>query len=165
MTSFINFLKYIILFTFIIVVFSCGTSNQTIIEKPVPKYNNPNLILFLVLRISNDSINNKNIIEVVSHSKSSGKFKPNTDSNPEYENDLSFELFDQGKLISSTIIEHPLFKTVEFTDELNNLTKKIVKLNKKEFFVRLQMTNDSDNVRIFEKLKNGSKTELNNVKL
>lgn len=121
-------------------------------------------IAFLVLRISKDSIQKKNVIEFVSKTKSEGKIKNNNQANLSYDNYLSIEVYEQGKLMNIIIIEHPLFKRIEYLDS-NTLTSKSIVLDKQEFFIRLQMKSESTQIKIYETLKNTAQTELTTIKL
>jgi len=127
--------------------------------------NDNNTIVFLVLRISKDSIQGKNVIEFVHKTKSLGKIKDNNNSHFNYENYLTIDVYQQDSIIHTMVIEHPLYKHVEYSGDNNILVSKYIELNKEEFFIRLQMTGDSNKIRISETLNNTSKKELAIIKL
>ena len=116
-------------------------------------------ILFLVLRISKDSVQKKNVIELVSQKKVEGTIKDNDQSSGEYENYMTIEYFRQNKLAKIIVLEHPLFKRMEYPEN-NVLISKSLDLHREEFFIRLQIKGISNQVRISETLKGNNRREL-----
>lgn len=121
-------------------------------------------IVFLVLRISKDSIQKKNVIEFVSKTKSEGKIKNDNQENLSYDNYLTIEVYEKDKRVNTIIMEHPLFKQVEYLDG-NTLSSKSVVLDKQEFFIRLQIKGESAQIKVYETLKNTTQKELTTLKL
>jgi hypothetical protein len=124
-----------------------------------------NAIVFLVFNIHKDTVSAKNIVELVSKKQSSGKIKDQKTSTVHFENYLSLFLYNNKKLIDSMTIEHPLYKHLEYLDSANMLTVKDVILDKAEFFIRLQLRSEPDQIRFFEMSGNNGRKELNIIKL
>ena len=153
---------YQLLFTLLLI--SCvatkgiGVDDSIILNKDTDK------IVFLVLRISKDSLQGENLIEFVSLIKKDGKMKNEMQDKIDSENFLTLDLYEKNKLMRSITIEHPLFKQVEYEDD-DVLTSKSVELDKTEFFVRLQVNGDLNRIRIWETLKNAPRKELSTIEL
>jgi hypothetical protein len=121
------------------------------------------MIGFLVFKIGKDSVHGKNVIELVSKTISSGRIKNDFQAPTVFENYLIVEVFGKNKLANTIIIEHPLHKHVEYVDDRGNLVTKFVDLDHAEFFVRLQLSGNSNRIRISETLKNAAKRELKTI--
>lgn len=147
-----------------ILLTSCGLTKRTENNTGNIQNEDNNSIVFLVLKISKDSIQKKNVIEFVSKTKSVGKIKNDYQGLIDSENYLTIDLYEQDKLIKTIVIPHPLYKSVEYLDG-NTLTTKSIELNKEEFFIRLQMKDNSNKIRISETLKNTIPKELTTIKL
>lgn len=65
-------------------------------------------------------------------------------------NYLTIAGYNDGKQIDSIIIEHPLYKHLEYLDGKNMLAAKDTVLQHAEFFVRLQAKGQLNTVRINE---------------
>ena len=147
-----------------ILLTSCVLTKRTESNKSNIQNDDNNAIVFLVLRISKDSVQGKNVIEFVSKTKSVGKIKNDYQSQVDSENYLTIDLYGQDNLIKTIVIAHPLYKRIEYIDG-NALTSKSIELNKEEFFIRLQMKDNSNKIRISETLKNTASKELTTIKL
>ena len=116
-----------------------------------------NEITFLVFKIEKDTAKNK--IVLISKTATTGKIKK-VRQKPLSENYLMVETYYNGTLNETSYTEHPLFKTVEYTDEQNRLASKYVEPDTGEFFIRLQTKTGQTTVRIYETVKNNPNTEL-----
>lgn len=129
-------------------------------DSPNSNIENDDSIVFVVLKISKDSLQGKNVIELVSKTKTVGKIKNEYQSQADAENYLTIDLYEQGKLIKTIVISHPLYKKIEYL-EGSSLTTKSIDLNSEDFFVRLQINDSKSNkIRISETLKHSAKKEL-----
>ena len=147
-----------------ILLISCG----------VPKKNEPhqenttsvdeNALVFVLLKINRDSIQQKNTIELISKTIASGKMKDGFQNQSKSENYLTIDQYAQGKLVKTFTIQHPLFKQVEYSDG-NNLTSKTIELDSANFFIRLQLSGSSNKIKISETLKDTPTRELTTLKL
>ena len=146
-----------------ILLTSCGLTKRTESNRSNIQYDD-NAIVFVVLRISKDSVQGKNVIEFVSKTKTVGKIKNEYQSQVDSENFLTIDLYEQDKIIKTIVIAHPLYKRVEYLDG-NALSSKSIELNKEEFFIRLQIKDNSNKIRISETLKNAAAKELTTIKL
>jgi len=121
-------------------------------------------IVFLTLRIRNDSIQQKNVIEFVNKTKSEGKIKTSKQTENVFENFLTIDVYEKDELVNSMVIEHPLFKRFEFQNG-DSLASKNVELKSQEFFIRFQINDPSTELKIYETLKNDTKRVLTTIKL
>jgi hypothetical protein len=62
-------------------------------------------------------------------------------------------------------MEHPLYKHIEYLDENNSFAVKDTLLDKAEFFFRIQTQGHSNEIRVFETLKNKPREKLTIIKL
>ena len=144
-----------------IILTSCTSTKTT--ESSIPN-SSENAIYFLVFKISKDSLQEKSSIELVSTTKSIGKFKNDNLDHIDSENYLTFDLYEQDQLINTILLEHPLYKNVEYV-EGNTFATKSIELNTEEFFVRIQMKGNSNKIKVSETLKDSIKKELLSIKL
>ena len=142
---------------------SCGLTKSTESNSSDIQYDN-NAIVFVILRIRKDSVQEKNVIEFVSKTEIIGKIKNEYQSQVNSENFLTIDLYEQDKLIKTIAIAHPLYKNVEYL-EGNSLVSKSIELNTEEFFIRLQIKDKSNKIKISETLKNATSKELTTIKL
>jgi len=142
---------------------SCSLTRR--METDQSKVQDRNVIVFLVFNISKDSVQGKNLIELVSKTESSGKIKEDAQSPAEFEDYLSIEVLEQNQRPNVITVEHPLHKHIEFVDDRGELASKYVELNQAEFFIRFQSSGNPLKIRISETLKNGVKSELKSFKL
>jgi len=122
-------------------------------------------ILFLVFKISNDSVQGKNAIELMSKTQSSGKIKNEPQLPTDLKDFLTIEIFEQNKRINVIIVEHPLHKHIEYVDDHGMLATKYVELKQAEFFIRFQMKGNPNKIKIWETLQNEGIRELDTFKL
>ncbi len=146
-----------------ILLTSCGLTKSTESNRSDIQYDN-NAIVFVILRIRKDSVEENNVIEFVSKTKIIGKIKNEYQSQVDSENFLTIDLYEQDKLIKTIVIAHPLYKNVEYL-EGNSLVSKSIELNTEEFFIRLQIKDNSNKIKISETLKNATSKELTTIKL
>ena len=139
---------------------SCSINNQ--IESNTSESNS---ILFILLRISNDSNSTKHKVELLSKTTSVGKIKKVNDNAFHSENYLTIQIFNNRKLIDTRTIEHPLYKHLEYSDANNSLAAKDTIIDNAEFFFRVQAQGNKNEIRVFETLKNKQKEELAIIKL
>lgn len=125
----------------------------------------PNSIAFVVLSIRRDSAHANSIVELLSKTQSAGEIKDKNKNALEFANYLSIVIYNQGKILDSMTIEHPLFRHIEYLDDNNNFSVKDITLDKAEFFFRFQVRGSSNEIRILEKLRGSTKKELATIKL
>ena len=107
----------------------------------------------------------KNSIELVSKTAAAGKLKNDEQDGHSFRNLLAIDLYEQDSLVRRVIIEHPLFKQVEYVDSNKMLGSKFVVLDKADFFLRMQITERSSLIRISEKLEDKNLQELKTIEL
>lgn len=148
-----------------ILLASCSLSKKLGDNKTNQQSHHRDLIGFMVFKIEKDTIQKKNVIELVSKTISSGKIKSESESSIDFEDYLTIEIFDKSRLVNTIVIEHPLHKHVEYVDEDGKLATKLVDLDREEFFVRFQLSGDSNTIRISETLKTLAKRELKTIRI
>ncbi|HRO09864.1 MAG TPA: hypothetical protein PK611_05700 [Saprospiraceae bacterium] len=121
-------------------------------------------IIFLVMNMSNDTILKKNTIRIVEKIKTEGTIKVNEQNIAETPNYLSFEMYEQGKLVHTFVREHPLYKRVEYPGDTSYESKEL-KLDTADFFVRLQSNTSDGKLIIYEITNNTEKNILTSIQL
>jgi hypothetical protein len=111
-------------------------------------------IAIVSFNISRDTIINKTAILLIDKNITSGRLKPTGLHAEKGENYLLVYQYTGESLIDSQVIEHPLFHNVEYLANENGFGIKEVKLDKADFFIRLQLKGPENKIVIFEKLKN-----------
>lgn len=122
-----------------------------------------NSILFLVLKIRKDPAQGKNTVELLSKTVSAGKIKreaPPTHISNSY---LTIDVYRKNRIVHTLMIEHPLYKHIEYAAENGVLASKDVELDEAEFFIRMQ--SQGDMVKISETLPHKAETTLIKLKL
>ena len=122
-------------------------------------------VIFVFLTIHKDSSDKKHIVEMVRKTESSGKIKKQFQNTFHSDNYLSIYVYNDKNLVDTMKIEHPLYKHFEYLDENNSLTAKDTVLDKADFFFRIQKQGHSNEIRIFETLKNKPRKEISIIKL
>jgi hypothetical protein len=156
--------KTIVLFIIIQSFTSCVSKNN-FVKNETPLKSNENEIVFLFLKISKDSDSKTNTIEFIKTVKSEGTIKNNFEKETSSENYLTLEVYNGNVLEKTILMDHPLYKDLEYLDEKNNFQRKKVEVNSEEFSVRLQISGSNSSVKIYETLKTNPKKELLSLKL
>lgn len=122
-------------------------------------------IFFVVLKISKDTVQGRNMVELVSKTKSAGQIKEENQSHVEAERFLTIDLYERNELVNTLVLAHPLYKNIEYFDGVK-LATKYVELDKEEFFIRFQMNDGNANkIKISETLIGANPKELATIKL
>ncbi|WP_298555436.1 hypothetical protein [uncultured Algibacter sp.] len=122
-------------------------------------------ILFLNYSIEKTS-NVKRSIQFINKKIVEGKLKPNRLDSLEngIKGDLIFtELDKKSKVLNQILIKNPLIRTVEYLDDSKQFQTKIIKSDKTQFSVRLQLKSDTKYITISNFAKNDPliKTQIN----
>lgn len=142
-------------------------------QKPAGKVETPvpvviaadNSILFLSFGIRKDSLLLQPEIKLISKMIGAGKMKgrPATvGSTPEF---LTFFFYGSSGVLDSLVVDHPLHKHVEYTDENNTFSSRDITVEEAEFFIRIQLKGNPDKLKIFETLKEKERTEIAEINL
>lgn len=140
---------------------SC-TSTKLIEDAPI-NYSE-GVIYFLVFNISQDTALKNSTIHLTSKINSVGEIKNNFQEHIDSENYLKVEVYDKDLLINTIIVEHPLYKNIEYFDE-EKLSTKFIELDSTDFFIRLQINSPSNVINISEVLNHSTPVELLKIKL
>lgn len=143
---------------------SCCLAKKAEINKRTINNENDYAIVFLVFKINKDTVQGKNVIELLSKTKTTGKIKEIAQTNVNTENYLTLDVYETGKLTNSIVLPHPLYKNIEYS-EGNTLKSKFIESEKEEFFIRLQIKESSTKIRVSESLKSVEKKELTTIQL
>ena len=138
---------------------SCSVSKQNKISLENDR-RYPNLISFIVLKIHNDTISSTRVVKYISKKESTGEIKKQHTLPGKYY--LTIYTYTGKHLVDSLILEHPLYKHIEYVDEHKKFAVKDTVINSAEFFVRLQ--GHFNEIKIFETIKNKSPQQLNSIK-
>ncbi len=142
-----------------LLLLSCSTSKQSTGSSESNK-SDPNLITFLVLNIHRDSLNATHVVELISKTESTGILKKQQAFTTE--NYLTMYAYSGKYIVDSIILEHPLYKHLEYVDEHSKFAVMDTVINTEDFFVRVQ--GRFDELSIFETLKNEPTKRLNTIK-
>ena len=140
--------------------FSCSTSKANYAAEVSVK----DEIVFVVFKISRDTIRQKTSIQVLEKIKSDGTFKGDVVSNWTSGNFLTFEVYEKGKQIRNFTMEHPLYKGVEYAEDDIMISKQL-SLTEEDFFIRIQTTTPDTKLKVYETLDGKGKNELISIKL
>lgn len=131
-----------------------GTSSGISAEqKPNPR------IVFLMMRMTRDSLSGSSTVELAKKTVKEGLLKHQRSSwNPEREY-LSIEVLEEGRQPFSFSMEHPLLKQVEYEKD-KELVSKQIRLDKGEFFIRLQTHGAAAVVNLYEHSAKSARKKL-----
>ncbi|WP_323033790.1 hypothetical protein [Paracoccus sp. (in: a-proteobacteria)] len=156
---------YSALVLFTLLATSCNSAQHVSTNLSEVKKDNASIV-FLVFKIVDDSIQHKRKIELIRKIEAPGKIKINTDLVQRYENYLDVNFYDDTILVTSTRIEHPLFRRVEFTKDDNSLTSAVTRIPEAEFFLRVQLTQTHNyTIKISETLGTQESTLIADIPL
>lgn len=141
-----------ILCIFILSNWSCSAAKKTLDVKKVQQTASAKAICFVLMNVKYDSIQDRSIASIVNVSKSSGTFKDQANVNLHFKNRLLVTLTHEKEMVKSIVIEHPLYKDVEYTDH-EQLLRKSIKLKEADVFFRLMVEeNKTYTIKVSEQL-------------
>lgn len=113
-----------------------------------------NSFLYLTFSISRDTVTGATQIELKNKSEIAGVVKSTHDSYTS-KNFLECSFVDKNnKVISTQLLDHPLYYRAETLNENQQLETKTVELNNSEFVLRVNKTASIDKLMINENLEN-----------
>ena len=135
-------MRYVHLIIILFLLSACHISKLGLKNEAVNENLPKDSIVFITMKISFDSLESKNNIEVLSIIKKPGTLKGRFTENIESENYLSCIAFSEINISRDSFsIKHPLYKEFETLDDKNRLSKTSVELKESEFFVRFEKKN------------------------
>jgi hypothetical protein len=149
--------KLVLLFLFI-QFSSCGVAKTQREDSAAIIPESSDKIVFLVFKMTKHT-GSQSSIELLSKTTANGKMKKGNEKHINPDNFLTVDIQPQGQPSETLLINHPLYKVVEYVGEGNKYTSKKVEADEAEFFFRVQAVG-ATTIRISETLKNNSKTEL-----
>ncbi len=120
-------------------------------------------MLFLVFKIRKNAGQDGSSIELLSKTQGAGKVKRSATPPPITNHLLTIDFYRKNKIVHAMIIEHPLYKHIEYTDETGKLASKDIELDEAEFFIRMPVQGDA--VKISETIRPGAEKLLTKIKL
>lgn len=120
-------------------------------------------IVFLLFKMSFDSIQNKNTLTLLEQTSTNGKLKQALSVPENFENYLTLDVIEPSGKKTKIELPHPLFKQFEY-EEAGKLISKSIQLKEDKFFVRLQLKG-SNKIKIYETIKSFPQRELLSFKL
>lgn len=157
--SLLNFLLPV--FTFLV---SCSAARQVPAAETTANRVAKPKILFLVFSISEDTVQKKTTLILQSKVEKEGDLKQPGRSEELFPNYLTVEYYEEDRLKSTFNLEHPLYKNLEYFDG-KEMVSRFVKLEKSEFFIRLQTHSENGKIVVYETKGNSPKTKLLTTKL
>ena len=121
-------------------------------------------IVFLMMRMTRDSLSGSNSVELVRKTIKDGALKKQKSSEVHFGEYLSIELLEEGMPPLTFSMDHPLVKHVEY-DQNKELVAKEIRLDKSEFFIRLQLYKAAATVNIYENTGNSARKKLLSIPL
>lgn len=140
---------------------SCGWTKKT--EMDIPADSAGHSILFLALKIRKDPGGGKPAVDLLSKTASAGKIKPETPPQATPDRYLTIDTYRGRRIVHTLIMEHPLYRHIEYVTENGALAAKNIEPAEAEFFIRLQVQGDA--VWISETTPQKAKTLLTKIKL
>lgn len=116
-------------------------------------------LIFLTFTVTTDSNGNNNV-QLVSKKETDGNIKVNQ----QLENPLKYMivslLSQEHTVLEEQIVEHPLYKEVEYTNDKKEFERKALNLKEAEFFVRMKLPEAAAFVTVTEVIE---KNKVNSV--
>ncbi len=116
-------------------------------------------IVFLMMRMTRDSHSGSNSVELVKKTIKDGSMKKQKSSEVQFGEYLSIEVLEEGMPPHTFSIDHPLVKHVEY-EQNKELVAREIRLDKSEFFIRLQLYKAAATVNIYENTGNSARKKL-----
>ena len=129
--------------------FYCCRPVRHTYEPLEPKETESARMIFLSFSVQADS-SGKSVIQLISKKESDGTIKGKSPivTSPTH---LVVSLLDKsGTVKVEEIVEHPLLREVEYTNEKNELARKALNLKNAEFFVRMKLPSAADRIQVTE---------------
>jgi hypothetical protein len=161
--------SYLIILIFIcagILLFSCKT--QLMPDKGLTEQRESGKIIFLNFSIIHDKIKQEYSCRLINQKTVNGKAKEIRSDNDSayYQNYLLCNFTDEkGNIKLTSVLEHPLFKTVEYQDENGKLSLKQLNLDSAQFSLRVNKLPDMSSVQILQVINKNTPEKLTNIKL
>lgn len=140
---------------------SCSLFKPSALHDATIQHPSEEKILFLVFRMTGDTLLHNTRLELLQTTITDGAFKQNKLEQPPSPNYLIIEVAANNKNSFKTFAEHPLVRRAEY-DAGNELKSKIIHLSEGDFFVRLPIKGNNNKVKITEILESGRRTVLFN---
>jgi len=121
-------------------------------------------IVFLMMRMSRDSLSGSNSVELVKKTIKEGGLKKQKSSEVQFGEYLSIEVLEEGMPPHTFSIDHPLVKHVEY-EQNKELVAREIRLYNSEFFVRLQLHKAAATINIYENTGNSARKKLLSIPL
>jgi hypothetical protein len=141
----------------LLLLFSCG-SVKTIDHSEILKL--PDILAFITFKITNQK--DKRFIKAIDITKTTGKPKTVFQNHIQGDNRLIIQIKYGTKVNEEIVMEHPIFKSVEYT-EGDIIKKKELVLEEETFFIRSVIKEGYTTIDIYE-LTGSNKLLINSIK-
>jgi D-alanyl-D-alanine carboxypeptidase len=122
-------------------------------------------IVFVVLNIQKDPALDKSAIKLVNKTQTPGTIKKQNQELQSSKNYLSISVYNKKDLLDSIIIDHPLYKHIEYVNSEHVFETKDTILNQSEFFIRFHSKVNSIELRFIETINNLTSKDQTIIKL
>jgi hypothetical protein len=163
----------ILFYLLIVTLISCNSHYNAqlapSVDSPIEEKNEESKVIdgivFLTFKINKDPNNNTNKISHIGTIKTEGTLKNNSIEPVNSQNTLNIEIFINGILDQNIVINHPLYKSLEYLNENKSFSRKEVELDEAEFSIRITNKTSEKTIIISETLRNKTKKEKYKFKL
>ncbi|MBK7959018.1 MAG: hypothetical protein IPK03_13540 [Bacteroidetes bacterium] len=152
-----------ILSIFFFFISACGTSKVSESNNEI-QATQPS-IYFLTFKIFRRENSKMNAVELVNKTLTAGTMKGKDPEARQFANNLIIFYYRKSLLLDSLIIDHPLYKHLEYTDESRKFAVKDTMLPSADFFFRFQTAQMADELSIVEQQEGQIRQELKRIKL
>ena len=113
---------------------------------------NKPIIVFLNCSLVYDSIRNEHNLTLINKIIVEGKLRESADSGENEKKDFGYSVLNKNaQVLFQKHISSPLEQTVEYVDEWDNLRKKDVRWDKKEFSLRISLSSEAKYISFFDR--------------
>ena len=153
---YISIVRHLAIAISILIFVSCkvskiNTSSDFADDTPEVKIDNQPIIVFLNCSLVYDSIRNEHNLSLINKIIVEGKLRESSDFEESKRKDFGYSVLNKNaQVIFQKHISSPLEQTVEYVDEWDNLRKKDVRWDKKEFSLRIPLSSEAKYISFFD---------------
>lgn len=151
-----SLLQKIIFFSSVFLISACSIKNKQQISSEINTEENittnpsSDTFAFLLFHIEKGNDRTNSFLTLKSSKKNVGKLKSNDLNQVNSNNKLSFYFYHSNKIVDSFSIEHPLYKSIEYTNDKNEFETKQLNLDSTDFFIRIQLKENYQLLKVDE---------------
>lgn len=131
---------------------SCSPSRKAALSARPAALQGETEIIQLVLQIQRDTSGQGSKVQYLGSIHTAGRLKTKSTRTRSYGNVLILECYENDRLTGTQILEHPLFKSIEY-DTGDTLKRKSVVLDEEELLTRMEIgKGNTCTVKVYERL-------------